>query len=294
VIRLIDILAVPVRDNAGALLANGMVTFYEAGTTTLKTVYQDFEQTTAHPNPATLDAIGRLDAYASGRVKLVLADWAGATIRTIDNVGNEDSDIALDEIEISAGAGLTTTADGEASIAVDGSTLEISAGELRVKTSGIMQAQLGTRIIAATSTGATGEIVRSSAIANENTQSTTPSDITGGTVTLTTKGRPVFVYLEPAVAATESYVRIDSSGSAITEFLGYVIFLKGADVSAKHRFGMILSSSSSAFKMDLPSCVFRQEFLLDAGTYTFTLQGAVTNASARVTFSNVRICAYER
>lgn len=92
-IRLIDTLAAGVTDDAGAPLASGTVTTYLAGTTTLYTVYQDFELSNPHPNPATLDAAGRLIAYADTRVKLVIATSAGVTVRTVDNVGNADSDI---------------------------------------------------------------------------------------------------------------------------------------------------------------------------------------------------------
>jgi len=45
-------------DNNGNPLSNGRVSFYEAGTTTLKTIYTDITQTNPAPNPALLDADG--------------------------------------------------------------------------------------------------------------------------------------------------------------------------------------------------------------------------------------------
>ena len=45
-------------DTNGNPLSNGRVSFYEAGTTTLKTIYTDITQTTPAPNPMLLDAEG--------------------------------------------------------------------------------------------------------------------------------------------------------------------------------------------------------------------------------------------
>lgn len=85
--NLIDILAVGVEDDSGLALENGLVYFYEAGTTTPKTVYQDAEESLPHSNPATLDAAGKLFAYTTGKIKLVIEDSDGGSVRTIDDIG---------------------------------------------------------------------------------------------------------------------------------------------------------------------------------------------------------------
>ena len=60
--------------------------FYEAGTTTLKTVYQDSGITTPHTNPVVADSAGRFaPIYMDGTYKVVLKDGSDVTIDTNDN-----------------------------------------------------------------------------------------------------------------------------------------------------------------------------------------------------------------
>lgn len=92
-IKLIELLAAGVTDDAGEPLENGTVTSYLAGTTTLETLYEDFGLEEPHANPLTLDEAGRIIAFCDERVKLVISDSDGAVVRTIDNVGTSDSDI---------------------------------------------------------------------------------------------------------------------------------------------------------------------------------------------------------
>lgn len=95
-VQLIDVLAAGVTDSSGAVVASGTVTVYTAGTTTLQTVYQEYELENPHSNPLTLDAAGRAVAYADGRVKLVISNSSGSVVRTIDDVGIEDADVLAD------------------------------------------------------------------------------------------------------------------------------------------------------------------------------------------------------
>jgi microcystin-dependent protein len=92
-IRLIEILASGVTDDSAAVLASGTVTSYLAGTTTLETIYEDFTLTDPHSNPLTLSASGRAVAYSNKRLKLVFRNAAGTVVRTIDNVGTNDTDV---------------------------------------------------------------------------------------------------------------------------------------------------------------------------------------------------------
>lgn len=96
---LIDVLAAGVVDTSGTVLASGKVYFYEAGTTTLLTVYQDAAGTIPHANPATLDASGRLVAYATVNCKLVIEESDGSSVITIDDVqtGPSTDDVGLSE-----------------------------------------------------------------------------------------------------------------------------------------------------------------------------------------------------
>tara|TARA_R110001599_G_scaffold2627_6_gene14234 strand:+ start:3597 stop:6176 length:2580 start_codon:yes stop_codon:yes gene_type:complete len=81
-------------DNNGNPLSNGRVSFYEAGTTTLKTIYTDITQTTPAQNPALLDADGYVRDQGiwlgGGRYKFKLEE------ATTDNPDvNENADFAL-------------------------------------------------------------------------------------------------------------------------------------------------------------------------------------------------------
>jgi len=81
-------------DVNGDPLALGRVTFYEAGTTTLKTVYSDADKTATAPNPHELDAGGFVQDGGvwldDGRYKILVekSDGAGGWIEeyTIDDV----------------------------------------------------------------------------------------------------------------------------------------------------------------------------------------------------------------
>ncbi len=81
----VDFLLSQVRNSTGSL-ASGTVTFYAAGTTTLKTIWTDRDQATPAANPYTLDANGTAQIYASGLYKVLIKNAAGTTIYTRDNL----------------------------------------------------------------------------------------------------------------------------------------------------------------------------------------------------------------
>lgn len=142
-IQLIHELAAGVRNDSDAILSSGTVTVYEAGTTTLQTVYQEYELETPHANPLTLDSAGRAIAYADGRVKLVIANSDGTVIRTIDDVGIEDSDVDEAAAGATAGVGLVGATDGSIDVNVDGSTISVNSNDqLYVPDSGITTAKI--------------------------------------------------------------------------------------------------------------------------------------------------------
>lgn len=135
-IQLIDILAAGVTDSSGDVVANGSVSFYQAGTSTLVTVYQDNESSSPHSNPADLDAAGRLVAWADESLKLVISDEDGAVVRTIDGVGVSDADVSAANTNNIAGDGLEL--DGTfLDVVVDDETIEIDDNEIGIKDGGI-------------------------------------------------------------------------------------------------------------------------------------------------------------
>lgn len=137
--RLIEILAAGVTDDSGNPLSAGTVTVYDAGTTSLRTVYSDFALGSPVVNPYTLDSAGRAVLYTNRRVKLLIKNSSGATVRTIDNVGTADSDVASSSASTLAGDGLTAPGDGTLAANPDTTSLEVSSDALRVKPGGIAQ-----------------------------------------------------------------------------------------------------------------------------------------------------------
>lgn len=131
-IGLIDILASGVTDDSGNIVASGTVTFYQAGTSTLETVYQDYELSSAHANPATLDSAGRLVAYSDTRIKVVIRKSDGTTVRTIDDVNLANSDLTSATASDLAGSGLTASGD-QLHVNVDGTTLEIESDTVMIR-----------------------------------------------------------------------------------------------------------------------------------------------------------------
>lgn len=75
-------------DNDGDPLAGGLLYFFQSGTTTPQSAFQDVALTIPHPNPIELDAGGRVPAFylADGSIKIRLADAAGVTILTSDGL----------------------------------------------------------------------------------------------------------------------------------------------------------------------------------------------------------------
>lgn len=133
--RLIEIIESGYLNGSGAVLADGTVTSYLAGTSTLQVLYQDFDCQTPHNNPLTLSAEGRATAYTNTRVKLVFKTSGGSTVRTVDNVGTADSDLTSSSASDLAGDGLVASA-GVINVNPDGTTLELSSDAVRMKAAG--------------------------------------------------------------------------------------------------------------------------------------------------------------
>jgi hypothetical protein len=87
----------PFFDNNGAILASGTITYYQAGTTTLQSVYSDADGLVALPNPVTLNSAGRAVDGSSSPVAIYLKDGgtdykeviknaSGTTLYTDDDI----------------------------------------------------------------------------------------------------------------------------------------------------------------------------------------------------------------
>ena len=75
-------------DDAGDPLSSGTITFYETGTTTLKTTYADINYTVPNTNPVVLSAAGRQPAiFFDGVARAILATSGGTQVVVSDPVG---------------------------------------------------------------------------------------------------------------------------------------------------------------------------------------------------------------
>lgn len=73
-------------DSNGQPLSGGKVYTYIAGTTTNKTTWSDFGETTPLTNPIILDGNGKKQVYAEGLYKFVVKSSADVTLYTFDNL----------------------------------------------------------------------------------------------------------------------------------------------------------------------------------------------------------------
>jgi microcystin-dependent protein len=98
-------------DSLGRPLSGGKLYFFQTGTSTPQSAFQDTALTLAHPNPLTLDSSGRIPAFylADGSIKIRLADAAGVTILAYDG---------LLVIGPSSGAGAAPSVDATTVLAV--------------------------------------------------------------------------------------------------------------------------------------------------------------------------------
>lgn len=96
--RQVDVLLSGIIGLDGAPLSGGKVYCYNAGSSTLKNLYNDVGLTTPSENPVLLDSNGRALKYALGSYKLVVKDDEDATIYTFDNLtyGFNPSSVSAD------------------------------------------------------------------------------------------------------------------------------------------------------------------------------------------------------
>ena len=129
--RQVDVLLSGIIGLDGAPLSGGKVYCYNAGSSTLKNLYNDVGLTVASNNPVILDENGRAIKYALGSYKLVIKDFNDSVIYTFDNLtyGFSPSSISADylgSIYLSSVGGDSTNIQGSTDLTTPISSL--SAG----------------------------------------------------------------------------------------------------------------------------------------------------------------------
>lgn len=127
----------------------------------------------------------------------------------------------------------------------------------------------------------------SSSCGSFNTASAAYVDITNLSVTITTSGNPVYVFMESA--GTNS--RVDSRAAGANSYPGFIMqFLRGATQVAEiwlHGFCLALNDDN---QHDASIVAFDE---VSAGTYTYKAQVKTDGISNLVRVWNYRLVAYE-
>lgn len=257
-VRLIDILAAGAVDASGEPLGSGKVYVYSAGTTAPKTVYQDWELTTPHKHPITLDAAGRAEVYTDARVKLSFFDADDNSLYSVDHVGISDGDIVTDDIADGA-VGTTQIADGAitndkiADGSIDGSKFDDDT---------------------IPNTVLTGANLESSASGSGpyNRSTNTYDDVTNLSVSFTaTGGKDIDVYLKNEDAVNPSFVGLAQSNSA--EGFLKLVRIDSGNNSVDVGIVTFQTSGSNAYKQTMaPGGVLFVDEDVAEDTYTYKLQ----------------------
>lgn len=299
--QLIDIVAAGLKDDSGVALDSGTVTVYQAGTTTPVSIYSDYEGLSPLSNPVTLDSVGRKDIWVNERVKLLIKDSGGSTIRTTDDVGVSDAQIASAAGSLGAGAGLSSSG-GSLAVNVDDSTIEINGDTLRVKDDGIVTAKIDDLAVTTQkiNDGAITQAKRaalghqiSSSSGDVSITATSLTDVTNMSVSITTTGRPVFITLIADGSTSTPASMFGADPGSSTTATALFAFVRGS--TQLTAIGVIGDSVNST---RIPPGALSHVDVPSAGTYTYKLQcrrggvsGADTTTTARVV--NCKLFAYE-
>jgi hypothetical protein len=255
---------------------------------------------TTTPNMSlSIPSVGDTDYATSISNSLTLIDQhdhsSGKGV-TIPTGGITNNAVTAAKIAVSvAGDGLAGGNGTALSVGVDGSTVEINSDVLRVKDAGITQAKLADRTVS--STVAAGCVAISSSSGAASTTSATLSDVTNLSVTITTTGRPVRIYLitsETDFAST--YSGGLSTNRSTTNATGrFVITRDATDVAAYSLFNDNAGSGATNTSLMVPCSSLDYLDDVAAGTYTYKLRYAVETATSSATASVIRckLVAYE-
>lgn len=291
---IIDILASGLRDRNGSLLSEGTVTVYDAGTTTLRSLYSDFDLSTALSNPFTLDDRGAKVAYTDTRVKLLIKDSLGRFVQVIDDVGIADSDVNATITGLSdiTGAGLSLdSSTNKLSVNIDGTTITNSGGTLSVGIQGIGDDQLADEAVTY------AKLIGHNIEESQGGSTINAPGLSGSTgylqveefdTEITTIGRPVIIMLTPIVGAID-FGRVQYSAPSNRFYIalyrnGTQILQSVSRYSVGATTDVITMWLGGAFKMiDSPA----------AGDHTYTLKAMRSSSSAELSFKYLKLTVYE-
>lgn len=137
-------------------------------------------------------------------------------------------------------------------------------------------------------------ISNSTNVSNVAITSSSPTDVAGLSLTITTHGRPVLIFFEYVGGLGTSQIYCTSSSGAGA--LGYLTLVKTTlgvptTVSALQIGGLFAGSTSGTSYTPITALTFVQ--VPDAGVHTYKIQAQVVGPTTSCNFANLRIRAFE-
>lgn len=122
--------------------------------------------------------------------------------------------------------------------------------------------------------------------------SSTHADVTNLSATITTVGRPVRIELVHDGSATNGYVLTEAIGSISAVGMAVKV-LRGATEINFQTYAVGFPSASASNYTHVPLSIANTTDIVISGTYTYKVTTAVTTATSRVTFNNIKLLVYE-
>lgn len=139
---------------------------------------------------------------------------------------------------------------------------------------------------------AVGQQLSSSCGASMTITGTSYTDVTNLTVTLTTTGRPVRLFLVCADTTNTSkcYINRSNGGTSVT---GFIKFIQDSSDIAIVSDSSMFSASSSSIVYGIPIGAISHTYSVAAGTYVYKIQAKTGGATETINFEYLRLMAYE-
>jgi len=112
----------------GSLLTDGKLFHYAAGTSTLKTTWNDRAKSSESMQPLLSDANGLFECYGDGLYDFLLTDSSGATIRTFQDVLLQDPDPSGEGDSLASASTLVLGTDGDVFHVTGTTTIDAISG----------------------------------------------------------------------------------------------------------------------------------------------------------------------
>ena len=231
--------------------------------------------------PAIMDSaaiiLRNLSAGSKGLTLQPPAAMGGDIVQTLPTIpGSQTSIMQMD-----------TSGNMSASLNVDNSTLQITSNVMSVKGS-LTQAMKAPMTLS--TNASVGQMALSNPAAISGTA--TGNTPTGLTVTISTSGRPVILFLTGDYPSSPDCLIRSFSASGSVDF---ILCLQRADIpflTQERRANIFINGSSAVEYLAVPPSSYGWVDFPAAGTYTYNILYRI-NTNGTFEMSNIKLCAYE-